>query len=366
MTIPDYVSPIIAHRVWQWDLAGLTSLNGERWHPGRAMTARCNAGDLHEPPQKCCSCGIYSARSMDQLHEIGYAAFAIYGEVYLWGTVVEHELGWRAEFAYPKSLVVPFEMIPVDANEAQNHLQALVAYGVDIFIDDGEEQIPLWKKSTGYELAGLDYLQKVASGQVEVALPIAVLKEDPRRHILHQNGRAVKHSGKIVFTNARLPANARHPITDQLKAPHVVAVVFDLKPGKARLISHAIGIIRMASANFLTGRSNIAIFIRQDRNNPVSITPSHLWADECLKCNEYDVQFAFERFLFNRAKQRRARRHLPPGGAPPGSGTPPGGLPPPPPVPVHSSWDISQILQCIHYQWPVHWTLAEDCGGCHG
>ena len=29
-----------------------------------------------------------------------------WGEVYLWGAIVEHELGYRAEFAYPKCLFV--------------------------------------------------------------------------------------------------------------------------------------------------------------------------------------------------------------------------------------------------------------------
>jgi len=31
----------------------------------------------------------------------------IYGEVYLWGRVVEHPAGWRAQFAYPKTLKLP-------------------------------------------------------------------------------------------------------------------------------------------------------------------------------------------------------------------------------------------------------------------
>jgi hypothetical protein len=328
MNVPDYISPVIGHRVWRWDLAGLKSLNGERWHPGQAMTARCRASNQHQPPQESCSCGIYSARSLDQLRWRGYAAFAISGEVHLWGTIVEHELGWRAQFAYPKNLVVPFEMIPVDVKEAQSHLRALVAYGVDIFIDDGEEQIPVWKKGTGYESAGLDYLRRVASGQVQVTVPIAVLKEDPRRHILLQNGRAVKHSAKIAFTNVRFAVHA-HPITSRLKSPHFMAVVFDLRPGNARLTNHAISIIRMAST-FRTGNSNVAIFIRQDRNKPVSITPGHLWADEYLNCDGYDVQRAFERFFKRRAQQRRAYGSCPPRGGRPG------GPPPPPAVLVLS------------------------------
>jgi hypothetical protein len=38
---------------------------------------------------------------------MGYQRYGICGEVYLWGRLVEHELGWRAQFAYPKTLFLP-------------------------------------------------------------------------------------------------------------------------------------------------------------------------------------------------------------------------------------------------------------------
>jgi hypothetical protein len=41
MIIPDYISPIVGHRTWQWDDLGLKSLNGERWVPGQALEAVC-------------------------------------------------------------------------------------------------------------------------------------------------------------------------------------------------------------------------------------------------------------------------------------------------------------------------------------
>ena len=95
MKIPDYVSPIEAYRAWGWDLAGLTSLSGECWRPGRPHTAQCGmALDRHQAPQMGCTCGIYATKDPESV-----SCFGIYGEVYLWGTVVEHELGWRAQFA---------------------------------------------------------------------------------------------------------------------------------------------------------------------------------------------------------------------------------------------------------------------------
>ena len=159
-SLPDRIQPP-PPRVWRWDGSGLASLRGESWPTGHALTAQCrrvgglcagNYNNCHQAPQESCTCGIYAARRVDQLPEMD-AAF-ICGEVYLWGVVVEHELGWRAQYAYPKNLVVPFWMMPVDEKEAQSHVEALVAYGVDIFIDDGKEQLPLWTKGSGYEQIG--------------------------------------------------------------------------------------------------------------------------------------------------------------------------------------------------------------------
>jgi hypothetical protein len=57
---------------------------------------------------------------------------------------VEHELGWRAQFAYPKSLVLPPEMDLLSPKEVDARLKALASYGIDIFIDCDKERIPLW------------------------------------------------------------------------------------------------------------------------------------------------------------------------------------------------------------------------------
>jgi hypothetical protein len=137
--IPDYISPIIGYRVWKWEPAGLKSLNGEPWLPQRRLAATCraadcgafvgraeNAHDDHEPPQPDCTCGIYASKSHEHLRSAGYEGYGIHGEVHLWGTVVEHELGWRAQYAYPKSLVLPLEMIPLGVETLESSLQSLV------------------------------------------------------------------------------------------------------------------------------------------------------------------------------------------------------------------------------------------------
>ena len=173
MNIPDYISPVVGYRVWQWNAAGLKSLNGEPWLPGRPLAAGCRAAargtiggraeavhNAHEPPQPACTCGVYAAKSIEHLRRFGYAGRGIHGEVYLWGTVVEHKLGWRAQFAYPKSLFLPPDAIPFTLTEIDARLKTLIAFGADIFIVGDHESIRFWKNGSGFDAAGLDYLIK--------------------------------------------------------------------------------------------------------------------------------------------------------------------------------------------------------------
>ena len=171
MSIPDYISPIVGYRVWKWDAAGLKSLNGEPWLPQRRLAATCRASAFgvavgragaahgaHDVPQADCACGIYAARSLDHLRSAGYERYGIHGEVHLWGTVVEHELGWRVQFAYPKSFVLLLETIPLGVETLESRLQSLVAYGCDIFLFGKDGNVPLGVRGTGYDPIGLDLL----------------------------------------------------------------------------------------------------------------------------------------------------------------------------------------------------------------
>ena len=173
MNIPDYISPVVGYRVWQWNAAGLKSLNGEPWLPGRPLAAGCRVAargtivgrgegghGVHEPPHSGCTCGVYAAKNREHLRQVGYERRGIHGEVYLWGTVVEHELGWRAQFAYPKSLFLPPAAIPFTLTEIDVRLKTLIAFGTDIFILGEHESIGFWKNGSGFDAAGLDYLIK--------------------------------------------------------------------------------------------------------------------------------------------------------------------------------------------------------------
>ncbi|HZU42951.1 MAG TPA: hypothetical protein VE994_09790 [Terriglobales bacterium] len=158
MTAPDYIFPLVGYRVWQWDEIGLKSLNTVRWRPGEVLSAECKTEGRHEAPQSDCTCGVYAAKSLDHLRRIGYTQDRIHGEVCLWGTVVEHEDEWRAQFAYPKNLIVPLSAVPFGMHGVELWLATFGAYGCDILVLGETGTVPLWCKDSGVDANGLDLL----------------------------------------------------------------------------------------------------------------------------------------------------------------------------------------------------------------
>ncbi len=92
--------------------------------------------------------------------------WGIHGEVYLWGTVVEHELGWRAQYACPKNFFLPLEMLPVGMRVLEPRLQTLAAYGCDIHLIGKEGNLPLWVRGSGYERRHSNYSFGGAKGGI--------------------------------------------------------------------------------------------------------------------------------------------------------------------------------------------------------
>lgn len=142
LTRPNYLDRKVAYRVWRWAATGLHSLNGESWLPGRPIEGRCRiasaahdvrgAGCANEIPDRKCTCGVYAANNIDHLRQYGYYERGIHGEVSLWGRLVEHNLGWRAQFAYPKSLFLPLHLVPFTLVELDARLNTLTVFGTDI------------------------------------------------------------------------------------------------------------------------------------------------------------------------------------------------------------------------------------------
>ncbi len=82
------------------------------WPPRRPVEARCTIprwlakGGPHEPPGLRCRCGVYAARSLDVFgrERPAWPPPTVVGRASLWGRVVDHEQGWRGQFAYPSRL----------------------------------------------------------------------------------------------------------------------------------------------------------------------------------------------------------------------------------------------------------------------
>ena len=194
MTIPDYVSPIVGYRLWQWGPGGLWSMNGEPWFPGRPLTAVCRAatrrtgftlseadGYAHFAPQSDCTCGIYA---INRVHHLVRTGYGIPGEVYLWGTVVEHQFGWRAQYAYPKNLFLPPSMMPFSIRELESRLRSLIPYGADIFKADTSGNIRIWSREHGYDPVGLARLIETGQRYYIRARQERTLKEGDRVALL--------------------------------------------------------------------------------------------------------------------------------------------------------------------------------------
>ena len=185
--VPDtYVEPFTAYRAWNWTADGkLTSLNHAEWIPNQAFEAMCHFVDdhrsmvsaattpaakafwakhAHHVPDPTCTCGMYAGINMRHMIDIDYIGRGIHGEVSLWGRLMRHELGWRAQYAYPKNFTVPVSMVSYNAAEAQQRLATLVEFGVDIYLQPerearvGQQTIPLWLPGYGYSAQGIEFL----------------------------------------------------------------------------------------------------------------------------------------------------------------------------------------------------------------
>jgi hypothetical protein len=104
------------------------------WEPRQAMRAVCGKfNSTHDAPWEDCHCGFYAYREKSAAED-HLATFAdsngkrvlgwAFGRVSLWGRIVEHVDGWRAEYAYPYEVTVFGS--PALANQVRS------VYGIDV------------------------------------------------------------------------------------------------------------------------------------------------------------------------------------------------------------------------------------------
>ncbi len=126
------------------------------WEPGVPFRAVCRRRlaalpwgrlPLHAPPSYDCACGVYAVRDgrravpyLDAVHPAGSRALCrVLGTVSLWGRAVEGDGGFRAEWGYPATLVVPAparrrRRLPLGRRcpRVEEIVEALAAYGVPV------------------------------------------------------------------------------------------------------------------------------------------------------------------------------------------------------------------------------------------
>ena len=120
MKVPDAIDPAVGYRVWKVKDNRLYSIvHVTLWEPGMRFEAFCDKE--HEVPDKQCSCGTYAAATFNHLFDMGYTKadglfsvgrgeVSVAGQVNLWGGLIPGLLGWRAQYAYPRKLLIPYSL----------------------------------------------------------------------------------------------------------------------------------------------------------------------------------------------------------------------------------------------------------------
>jgi hypothetical protein len=113
---------------------------GLAWPPGRAQEAIC-PDEPHEAPADGCKCGLYAVCHPMLLGEIHWdtappknipklPGVLVVGQVAQWGKVIQHERGWRAQYAYPTHLYVFTDEAAI-AERLRARYKVPVAWGAD-------------------------------------------------------------------------------------------------------------------------------------------------------------------------------------------------------------------------------------------
>jgi hypothetical protein len=137
--VPDAIEPVVGWRAWQpYGMGALISpLYISAWPWREPFKAACFGKGHHRAPVKSCECGIYIAKDLQKAGQYGCTTI---GKVYGWGKVVEHRLGWRVQYAYPKEIYT-----------IQTEEEAFSGYGVPVYRVSEKEM---------RDLAGPDWVEQ--------------------------------------------------------------------------------------------------------------------------------------------------------------------------------------------------------------
>lgn len=209
--------PLIAFRTWKIMHPGyLADANGfALWEPRQRIEATCRAMKHHDAPQEKCSCGIYALKTMEQLDQylrtisLGHGATHVLGQVWLWGTVIECENGYRAQYAYPKNITLRVEQNGIFDSRSRglewaNKMAPVMSrrYGVPVDVVDREaepyEPIPSWILGQSPIAALYAPFQRHQTPTFEKCVPpdsVSLIKEPTDNQVKEYSGTSIPAEG---------------------------------------------------------------------------------------------------------------------------------------------------------------------------
>jgi hypothetical protein len=153
------------------------------WEPGVAMHARCSGAHtrmylvfnpeleaFHRSPEPGCTCGLHAMKDPTRLAR-GARFAGVIGRVAMWGRVIEHTKGWRAEFAYPSRLrlicawCLPrrrFPGVPEHVVERKGWLRPVCAEHAAKLLVPGEEAVAASVEAELLDTYGVEILPEGA------------------------------------------------------------------------------------------------------------------------------------------------------------------------------------------------------------
>lgn len=175
---------IVGWRGWNIVHPHFLFTNSTVWLPQERTEAFCTTryhAEGERVPVENCSCGIYAFTMAHEVKEQNYTHQTLLGEVFLWGKVIEHSRGYKAEYAYPKKFYAKSEELYWEENqhntvnsishmprdkqyEAYIRLVNFIAYryAVPIEVVDGSSPIYVRTPEEEQRLADLERQRRLA------------------------------------------------------------------------------------------------------------------------------------------------------------------------------------------------------------
>lgn len=139
----------------------MAAVSNDVWYPGIPSRAKCNQGgnmyiggrrhEVWDAPASNCTCGFYCYKNLQgellQLLDTGHLSYATMhkslGQVKMWGKIVEHELGYRAQYVYPHAIIVGQDVGEYNIAQIRKHyhIEVAVVPNIEQFLRDTMQQL---------------------------------------------------------------------------------------------------------------------------------------------------------------------------------------------------------------------------------